>query len=232
MAAMIRVLLVDDHAILREGLRALLRFSAGVEVVGEARDGAEAVERVGELHPDIVLMDIGMPGMNGIEATRIIRQRYPQTRVLILTQHEERQYLLPLLQAGASGYVLKRALGVDLIAALRSVARGEAFLYPDVVTALVEEVQRQDAEPRENPVGLTPREREILKLIALGHRNPQIAAALFLSQKTVEWHRGNLMSKLGAHNTAALVRYAMRHGLIDETEDLDNPAMDASPLDE
>ena len=171
---------------------------------------------MGELQPDIVLMDIAMPGMSGLEATRLIRQQHPETRVLILTQHEDRQYVLPLLQAGASGYVLKQALGTDLIAALRTVARGETFLYPPVATILVEEMRRQTVEA--TPDALTPREREILKHIAWGETNPQIAAALFISVKTVEWHRTNLMSKLRVHNVADLVRYALQQGLVEEND--------------
>jgi DNA-binding NarL/FixJ family response regulator len=203
----IRVLLADDHAILSAGLRALLKYYDDVEVVGEARDGAEAVACVAELRPDVVLMDIAMPGMNGIDATRLIREQHPDTRVLVLTQHGERQYVLALLQAGASGYILKRALGSDLIGALRAVAQGETFLYPAVSTVLVEEMQ----SPGES---LTPRETEVLKRIVDGETSPQIAEALSLSVKTVEWHRNNLMSKLGVHNAAELVRFALQHGLV------------------
>jgi len=209
----IRVLLADDHAILREWLRALLNYYADVEIVGEAQDGAEAVARVGELEPDIVLMDIAMPKMNGLEATHLIRDQYPATRVLILTQHEDRQYILPLLQAGVSGIVSKRGLGTDLITAIRAVARGETFLYPSVATTVVEEWRalRQDAPA--SPDALTPRECEILKHIVAGQTNPQIAAALGISAKTVEWHRTNLMSKLNVHTVADLVRYALEQKL-------------------
>jgi DNA-binding NarL/FixJ family response regulator len=214
----IRVLLVDDHAILREGLRALLTYYDDVQVVGEAQNGAEAVTRVGELRPDVVLMDIAMPGIGGLEATRLICKQHPRTRVLILTQHEDRRYVLPLLQAGASGYVLKRALGSDLITALRTVSRGETFLYPAVATTVVEAIRRQAAGPAAMPESLTPREREVLQHIVLGKTNHQIAAALYLSVKTVEWHRSNLMSKLGVHSVADLVRYALRHGLVEESE--------------
>ncbi len=204
-----RVLLTDDHAILRVGLRAFLERYDDVEVVGEAQDGAEAVRCVEVLQPDIVLMDIAMPGMNGLEATQQIRRQYPRTRVLILTQHEEQQYIMPLLQAGASGYVLKRALGADLISALRTVAQGGIFLYPSVAETVLDQVQCKSSS-----IGtLTPRETEVLKHIAHGESNPQIAAALTLSVKTVDWHRTNLMSKLGLHSVADLVRYALRNGL-------------------
>ena len=211
--AKIRVLLVDDHAILREGLRALLNYYEEVEVVGEAQDGAEAVARVGELQPDIVLLDIAMPKMNGLEAMRLIRERFLATRVLILTQHEDRQYVLPLLQAGASGIVSKRALGADLITAIRAVARGETFLYPSIATTVVEEWRALRGDTPASPDALTPREDDILKHIVAGQTNPQIATALGISTKTVEWHRTNLMSKLGVHTVADLVRYALEHKL-------------------
>jgi len=205
----IRLLLVDDHAILSAGLRALLGYHDDIEIVGEARDGAEAVELVRELRPDVVLMDIAMPGLNGIEATRLIREQYPHTRVLVLSQHGERQYVLAVLQAGASGYILKRALGSDLLGALRAVARGETYLHPEVSAVLVDEVRCPDER-------LTPREKEVLEHIVRGDTNPQIAASLSLSVKTVGWHRSNLMSKLNVHNAAELVRVALQCGLVAE----------------
>lgn len=208
-----RVLLVDDHAILREGLRALLSYYDDIEVVGEAQDGAESLVRVRELQPDVVLMDIAMPGMNGLEATRLIRDQHPQTRVLILTQHEDPQYVLPLLEAGASGFVTKRALGNDLITAVRVVARGETFLYPTAATAVVDEIRRRREDAAVSPESLTPRELEILNHIVAGETNAQTAAALSISVKTVEWHRANLMSKLDVHSVADLVRYALEHEL-------------------
>jgi two-component system response regulator NreC len=206
--AKIRLLLADDHAILSAGLSALLAYYEDIEILGEAQNGAQAVELVGELRPDIVLMDIAMPGLDGIEATRLIRERYPQTRVLVLSQHGDRQYVLAVLKAGASGYVLKRALGSDLLVALRAVARGETYLQPEVSAVLVEEVRSPD-EP------LTPREKETLKHIVHGETNRQIAASLSLSIKTVEWHRSNLMSKLNVHNAAELVRVALQRGLVE-----------------
>ena len=211
----IRVLLADDHAILREGLRALLGYYDDVQVVGEAQDGAEAVDRVAELHPDVVLMDIAMPGMNGIEATRQIHQQYPETHVLVLSQHEDWRYVLPVLEAGASGYVLKRVIGTDLISALRIVAQGGTFLYPAVAAMVADEIHRHAGAGSGAPNPLTPRERQILTHIALGRTNPQIAAELGLSVKTVEWHRSNLMSKLGVHSVVELVRHALRRGLVD-----------------
>jgi two-component system response regulator NreC len=205
----IRLLLADDHAILSAGLRALLGFYDDIEIVGEARDGTEAVELAAELRPDVVLMDIAMPGLTGIEATRLIRQQRPQTRVLVLSQHGERQYVLAVLQAGASGYILKRALGSDLLGAVRAVARGETYLHPEVSTVLIEEVRC----PGEL---LTPREKEILTHIVHGETSLQIAASLSLSIKTVQWHRTNLMSKLNAHNAAELVHTALQRRLVVE----------------
>lgn len=212
---MIRILLVDDHAILREGLRALLSYYPDVEVVGEAEDGAQAIERVEHLNPDIIIMDIAMPGMNGLEATQRIHQQYPDARVLILTQYEDQPYVLPLLRAGASGYVLKRALGADLIHAVRAVARGESFLYPSVTTTVLEQLRKPEESFKEDDKTLTRREQEILRQVAHGETSRQIAIELDISVKTVEWHRANLMSKLNVHSVAELVRYAIRHGLAD-----------------
>lgn len=208
-----RVLLVDDHAILRDGVKALLSYYDDVQVVGQAQDGAESIRRVEELRPDIVLMDIAMPGMNGLEATRLIRTQYPETRVLILTQHEDPEYVLPLLEAGASGFVSKRALGDDLIHALRVVARGDTFLYPTAATMVVEEIRRRKEEKDLSPEPLTTRELEILRYIVAGQTNAQIANELSISFSTVKWHRSNLMSKLNVHSIADLIRYAMEHDI-------------------
>lgn len=210
---MIRILLVDDHAILRDGLRALLSYYPDVEVVGEAEDGSQALECVEGLSPDIVLMDIAMPVMNGLEATQRIRQEHPETRILILTQYEDQPYVLSLLRAGVSGYVLKRALGTDLIKALRTVARGESFLYPSVTTTVLEQLRQPEVETSQDEDDLTPREDEILRRVADGETSRQIALALGISVKTVEWHRGNLMSKLGVRSVAELVRVAIDRGL-------------------
>jgi len=212
---MIRILLVDDHAILREGLRALLSYYSDLEVVGEAEDGAQAIEAVGRLCPDIVLMDIAMPGMNGLQATRCIRQRFPAVSILILTQYGDPPYVLPLLRAGASGYVLKRALGADLIKAIRAVAAGESFLYPSVATTVLEKLRQPETAVALEADGLTPREKEILRQVAQGVTSRQIALDLNISVKTVEWHRANLMSKLNLHSVAELTRYAIEHDLAD-----------------
>jgi DNA-binding NarL/FixJ family response regulator len=211
----IKVLLVDDHAILREGLRAMLGYYEDIHVVGEAQDGEEALAKVAALRPDIVLMDVAMRGMNGLEATRLISQRYPRTRVLVLSQHEDRQYVLPVLQAGASGYILKRALGADLITAIRTVFLGETYLHPSVSSIVLEEMRGNHHHNGIAPDSLTQREIDVLKHIVLGMTNTQIAAALSLSVKTVEWHRSNLMNKLDVHNVADLVRFALQHGLVE-----------------
>jgi two-component system response regulator NreC len=212
---MIRLLLVDDHAILRDGLRALLSYYPDVEVVGEAEDGLQAIEGVESLAPDVVLMDIAMPGMNGLEASRRIRESHPETRILVLTQYDDRRYVLPFLRAGVSGYVLKRALGSDLINAVRAAAKGESFIYPTLANTVLEDLCQPLHCSPENAKPLTPREQEILRRVAAGETSRQIALALNLSAKTVEWHRGNLMSKLELRSVAELVRYAIEHGLAD-----------------
>lgn len=212
----IRILLVDDHAILREGLKALLEYYDDMEVVGEAQDGVEALNQARILHPDIIVMDIAMPVMGGIEATRLVHQQYPEIHVLVLTQYDDWRYIQPILQAGASGYVTKRALGTDLITALRTVNRGETFLQPNVASTITEQIRQQAKSEVIANEPLTPREQEILKYIAAGKTNSQIATMLSLSIKTVEWHRSNLMSKLNTHSVAEVVRYALQHGLVDE----------------
>ncbi len=204
----IRLLLADDHAVLREGLRYMLQRCDDIDVVGEAADGAEAVERTAELSPDVVLMDIAMPGLNGIEATRRICEQCPATRVLVLSQHEDRQYVVSLLREGVAGYIPKAALGADLVTGVRAVARGEVYLHPRLVTAAMQEI-------RGDTYLLTPRESEVLKLIVDGQTSAEIAQELSLSVNTVDWHRANLMSKLGARNVVDLVRRARERGLVD-----------------
>ncbi len=211
----IRVLLVDDHPIMLEGLRVLLSCVVGVEVVGEAVDGVAAVAQVDALRPDVVIMDVAMPKMNGIAATRLIRAQHPETRILILTQHEQPEYILPLLKAGASGIVLKRGMVSDLRAALQVVAQGETFIYPAIATLIVDMIRcKVDSSPAVR-VSLTAREQEVLKHIVTGETNAQIAEALSVSVKTVQFHRTNVMEKLGVHSAVDLVREALRYGLVE-----------------
>ncbi|HXF82803.1 MAG TPA: response regulator transcription factor [bacterium] len=214
--AKIRVLVADDHAIVREGVRMILAKEPDVEVVGEAGDGQEALDLVERLRPHVVIMDISMPGVGGIEATQRLKAAHPQIQVLALTMHEDESYVFQLLRAGAAGYVLKRAAAQDLVQAVRAAARGEAFLYPSVARRVVEDyLKRVEAgEERERYDGLTAREKEILTLIAQGLSNQQIAEKLFISIKTVQTHRAHILEKLGLHDRTELVRYAIRKGLI------------------
>jgi DNA-binding NarL/FixJ family response regulator len=226
-AEVIKVLLVDDHRILREGLRALLSEQAGVVVVGDASDGEEALALVAESPPDVVVMDMVMPRMGGLEATGLIRQRHPGVRVLILSMYDDDEYVQRVIQAGASGYVLKGVAADDLVRAIREVHHGSSFLQPTIAAKLIEDYVRRVrgagppaavAPPRDAPPGvdepLTLREREVLALIARGNTNQRIADLLELSRKTVESHRTNIMKKLDAHDVTELVRYAIRTGLI------------------
>lgn len=210
----IQVLIVDDHAILRDGIRSLLERQDGITVVGEASNGREALARVDELGPDIVLMDVAMPEMDGLEATRRIKQDYPEVKVLILTQHDNREYVTPLLQAGASGYVLKRSGGREVVMAIRQVCEGGAFLEPGVARQVLHEyTQAARGEEADRP-HLTEREYQVLKLVVEGKSNKEIARALVISPKTVSVHRSNIMAKLGVHNSVELVRYVMEHNLM------------------
>lgn len=212
----IRVLLAEDHTIVRKGLRSLLDAEADVEVVGEADNGRQAIEQVCELHPDVVLMDITMPELSGLEATRRIKTRYPQVQVLVLTMHANEQYVLEILRAGASGYLVKQSAVAEMMLAIRAVHRGDSFLSPAISRQVIDEYSRR----AEAALGdtqydrLTPREREVLQLVAEGHSNREIADMLCISIKTVEAHRSHLMDKLDLHNTAELTRYAIARGLI------------------
>ncbi len=209
----IRVLVVDDHAIMRDGIRALLDIYDEVEIVGEASEGKEAIEKTRELLPDVIVMDIAMPGMDGLEATRRITKKNPKVKVLVLTQYDNKEYILSTIKAGAAGYVPKRAVSSELISAIRAVYKGESFLYPSAAAALIEDYLRQ-AEGGEPYDRLTAREREILKLIAEGHTSREIAEMLFISLKTVLGHRTRIMEKLDLHNRTELIKYAMRKGLV------------------
>lgn len=211
----IRILLAEDHTLVRKGLRSLLEGEDGLVVVDEAVDGREAVEKAGRLQPDIVLMDIAMPGLNGLEATRQLRQRHPRVQVVILTMYADEEYIPQLLEAGARGYVVKQAAPEELIAAVRAVHQGDIFLTPSVSRTVVQEYLQQAATmTRSGQDLLTPREREVLQLIAEGHPPRQIAQLLCISVKTVEAHRANLMRKLAASSTAELTRHAIRRKLI------------------
>jgi len=213
----IRILLADDHAILRAGLVRLLSEEPDIEVIGEADNGREAVQKVQELHPDIVLMDIGMPVMNGMEATKQIKKRDQEVKILVLTMHDNEEYLFQVLQAGASGYVLKKAADSDLVNAIHVVNRGDCFLYPSAAKMVVEdylEKLKHGQEPTSSFDTLTEREREILTLVAEGYTNREIAEALFISVKTVETHKANIMEKLNLHKRAELVRYAIKKGML------------------
>ncbi len=214
----IRVLLVDDHPVVRVGLRALIEMEPDLAVVGEAGNGVEGVALVEAEKPDVVVMDISMPEMDGLEATRRIRAGNPEVCVLILTVHAQERYLFPVLKAGAAGYVLKSTVDTQLIDAIRTVAKGGAFLYPDAARMLLEDyVHRQESgdTPGSGEL-LSEREQEVLTLCALGHTASQVGEQLALSPKTVETYRTRVMQKLELHSRAELVKYALAHGLLDE----------------
>ena len=216
MRSKIRVVLADDHRMMREGLRALLEREDDIEVVGEAADGREAVRLATQLCPDVVVMDVSMPLLNGIEATRQIRRDCPGARVLTLTVHETKDYVAQLLAAGASGYIIKRAGGDELVSAIRAVQRGEAFLHPSIAKLVIEDYVRRlkAGEGLSAQEVLTDREREILQLIAEGYTNREIADSLHLSIKTVQNHRSNIMRKLDLHDRGELIKYAIQQGII------------------
>ncbi|OGO45503.1 MAG: DNA-binding response regulator [Chloroflexi bacterium RBG_16_60_22] len=212
----IRVLVVDDHAIVRDGICALLNLTGDIEVVGEATNGTEALKRVPELNPDVVIMDISMPIMGGLEATRRIHRELPNTRILVLTQHDDKEYVFPVIEAGASGLISKAAASSELVSGIRAVHRGDSYLSPSVAKLLVENFQHTAGERAVlDPYGqLTERERDVLKLLAEGYSTQEIAAMLVITPKTVEGHKTNLMAKLGIHNRIDLVKYALRRGII------------------
>lgn len=210
----IRVLIADDHAIMREGIRALLALHDDIEVAGEASDGRDTIAKVAELTPDVVLMDIAMPLMDGLEATRRIRKQSPSTKILILTQHDDKQHVLSSVKAGAVGCISKKAVAAELISAIGAVYRGDSFLYPSIARMLIDDYLLQTAGETDPHERLTDREREVLKLVAEGHTNRQIADLLVLSVKTILGHRTRIMGKLDIHNRTELVKYAIRKGLI------------------
>jgi two-component system, NarL family, response regulator NreC len=215
----IRVLLADDHTILRAGVRMMLNAQPDIEVVGEASDGRHAITEAQRLQPDVILMDITMPDLNGIEATRHVKRLLPDVRVLVLTMHENEEYLFQVLRAGASGYMLKEAADTELISAIRIINNGSFYLSSSAQSMMVGDyLQRvRSGEERDSYSELTEREREILKHVAEGYTNNQIAERLFISPKTVDTHRTHIMDKLNLHSRAELVKYAMRRGLLEDS---------------
>lgn len=212
----IRVLVVDDHTIVRDGICALLRIAGDMEVVGEAANGREALEMVRKFMPDVMLIDIAMPNMNGLEATRRIRKEFPGVKILVLTQYDDKEHIFWAIEAGASGFLSKIAAASELVSGIRSVHRGDSFLSPSAAKFLVEDYHleanlRKEQDPYKQ---LTDREREILKLLAEGCTTREIADMLVISVKTVGGHKTNLMSKLDIHNRTDLVKYALRKGII------------------
>ncbi|MFC1958064.1 response regulator [Chloroflexota bacterium] len=213
----IKVLIVDDHTLVRDGIRALLALATDTEVVGEASNGKEALEKVKELTPDVVLMDLAMPIMGGLEATRRIHKEFPGTKVLALTQYDDNDYVLPVIEAGARGFITKMSAFSELASAIQSVYAGESYLSPSAAIALVEEQQQKattEGEEKDPYQQLTDREREVLKLTVEGHTAREIADMLVVSPKTVEWYKSSLMNKLNIHNKTDLIRFAIRKRVI------------------
>jgi two-component system response regulator NreC len=208
----IHILLADDHAVVRQGFKMILAAQPDMEIVGEAGNGREAVELAGTLQPDVIVMDVAMPELNGIEATRRLADTSPRTRVLALSMHKDSVYVREILRAGARGYLLKDSIASDLLAAVRAVARGEGYLSPGVSDAVLDDYRRHVTDPIDL---LTSREREVLQMIAEGKTNKDIANILKLSVYTVDAHRGHIMEKLNLHSGNELVRFAVRYGLVD-----------------
>jgi DNA-binding NarL/FixJ family response regulator len=207
-----RILLADDHAVVRQGFRMILGAQPDMEIVGEAGNGREAVAMCEQLLPDVVVMDVAMPELNGIEATRRITEAAPHTRVLALSMHKDSVYVREILRAGARGYLLKDSIDVDLLAAVRAVAKGEGYLSPGVSDAVLSDYRKHVTDPLDL---LSSREREVLQLIAEGKTNKDMATLLNLSVYTIDAHRGRIMEKLNLHSTGELIRFALRKGLID-----------------
>ncbi len=211
-----RLLIVDDHALVREGIIAFLKLADDIQVVGEASNGLEAISKADELRPDVILMDIAMPELGGIEATLEIKKRMPECRILILSQYDDKEYVSRLLKAGVSGYILKHAVGTDLVSAIRSVAKGESYLYSSIASKVIDgylgkasEVSVEDPYER-----LTDREKQVLKLLAEGLSHKEIASRLDISVKTVIAHQSNISEKLDLHSKAALIKFSISKGII------------------
>ena len=214
--APIKLILVDDHAIVRVGLRMMLEAEPDLEIVAEAESGEEALERVDQFGPDVVIMDVSLPGMSGVEATRALLDRHPDIPILALTIHEDERYFFQMLDAGASGYLPKRAAPTDLVHAIHTVQQGHVYLYPSLATALVGDYLTRaetGGDERRSYDELTPRQRQVLILIAEGSSNADIAERLEISAKTVARHRENIMARLNLHSRAELIKYAIRKGL-------------------
>jgi len=212
----IRVMIVDDHALVREGIAAFLKMSPDIEVVGEASDGVEAIERVKRLAPDIILMDIAMPKLGGLEALVEIKKIDSNAKILVLTQYEDKEYIKRFLKAGVSGYMLKRAVGIDLINAIKAIVGGEAYLHPSIAASVIDEyVGTGKKEVSDDPYeSLTDREKQVLKLIAEGHTSKEIADILGISAKTAIAHQTNISEKLEIHSRAGLIKFSIAKGLI------------------
>jgi two-component system response regulator NreC len=211
----VRILIADDHGVVRAGLRALLDELEDLEIVGEASDSSETLRVAEELRPDIVLLDVSMPGVGGIEVTRRLKEVLPETRVLILTVHEDGTLLREAIRAGACGYVIKRAVEAEFLNAIRAARRGELYVHPAMTRLLLQEPAPKSTPSRSKPRALSRREREVVRLLAHGYTNRQAAEVLGLSVRTVETHRANLMAKLGLRNRAELVRWAAANKLVD-----------------
>jgi DNA-binding NarL/FixJ family response regulator len=211
----VRILIADDHGVMRAGLRAVLEDEPGMQVIGEATNGEEALHLAGELNPDIVLMDIGMPGMGGIEATRRLKSMYPQIKVLVLTVYEDESLVREAIKSGAAGFIIKRAAEEELIVAIQAVERGDIYIHPALTRLLFNNLSPSVKSKKSDVDTLTHRELEIMRFIIRGYTSRQIAEALFISRRTVEGHRASLMSKLDLKNRVELVEFAEKHGLIE-----------------
>jgi len=211
----IRILVADDHALVREGIVALLKRHDDVEVLGEAADGKETIQKALKLKPDMILLDIAMPGLGGLEATLEIKKAEPDIKILVLSQYDDREYVSRLIKAGVSGYILKHAVGTDLISAIRAVARGEFYLYSAIASSVIGDyLSKKEGGAEESYELLTDREKQVLKLIAEGHTHKEIGQLLNISMKTVIAHYTNFQEKLNIHTRAGLIKYALQRGII------------------
>lgn len=212
----IKILVSDDHNLVRQGIVALLNVESGLEVIGEASDGFEAVRLAKKLNPDIVIMDLSMPNLNGLEATHQIKRDVPNVKVLILTQHENEEYVIQIIKAGASGYVLKTSVSDDLIKAITEIQKGEKFFSPSISRMIIDDYKKrtQGLHTETRAPELTHREKEVLQLIAEGRTNQEVAGKLFISVRTVEFHRANMMHKLQLSDLAGLIKYAIQKGIV------------------